>query len=414
MRVLQLLAIAAVCPLAGIGGGCQKIEQPIGEYQAASSRDGRRAGDTSSTIGQTNPTSSDAPDATFDAGSDAAISSDPSIALPHAGTAADEMMPPPSRAGEAPGSAPVASMSVCKPVRSLVAERKSVDMYIAMDANITLPYTGLWETITAGLRQFVADGASVGTGVGLRYFGSQCDPDPYNEQPTVEVGELPGNEAALVAATNTRTTYTSSMMAPALQGSIYHQTARAIANPDVKQVVVMMSDGFTSDLSCRYSTQDLEDIADTGFNATHSIETYVIGFGFPDTMSTIADEVLARFSPLDSIAAKGGTRKATILKSTDDAAAVSAALQAARRTAQPCEYKVPDGVDASKLNLAFVPFGQIPRVDDSAKCGQKPGFWYDPADGMPTTMKLCPTSCQTLQQNDYAAAIVIGCPTLRR
>ena len=408
MRVLQLLAIAAVCPLAGFGGGCQKIEQPIGVYPAAS----HEHPDTATTNGQTNPTNgSEAP---WDGGFDAAISSDPSIGPPHAGNDAEDTTTPPARSGQTTASMPTANMSVCKPDRSLVAERKRVDMYIAMDANITLPYTGLWETVTGGLREFVLDSTSAGTGVGLRFFGSTCDPDIYNNQPTVEVGELPGNQDALVAALNSRMTFTASPMKAALQGSINHQTARALKNTDVKQVVVLMTDGFTADLTCRYTTQDLEDQADSGFNATPSIETYVIGFGFPDTMSTIADEVLARFSPLDSIAAKGGTRKATILKSDDNADVVSAALQAVRRAAQPCDYKVPDGVDPAKLNLAFVPFGQIPRVDDSANCGQKPGFWYDPADDPPKTIKLCPTSCQTLQANDYAAAVVVGCPTLRR
>jgi hypothetical protein len=412
MRVLQLLAIAAVCPLAGFGGGCQKIEQPIGVYPAAAhGRQGRDG--TPNMNAQTTP-AIDGSTPPSDGGIDAAaISSSPPIGPPHAGEPDDTTLPP-ARPGETNSSTPTASTSVCKPDRSLVAERKRVDMYIAMDANITLPYTGLWETVTGGLRQFVLDGSSAGTGVGLRYFGSTCDADVYNRQPTVEIGELPGNQDAMLAALNSRMTFTASPMKAALEGSINHQTARAAANPDVKQVVVLMTDGFTADLTCRYTTQDLEDVADTGFNSNPSIETYVIGFGFPDTMSAIADEVLARFSPLDSLAAKGGTRQATILKSDDTADAVSTALQAVRRAAQPCDYKVPEGVDPAKLNMAFVPFGQIPRVDDPAKCGQKPGFWYDPADGTPTTIKLCPTSCQTLQENDYAAALVIGCPTLRR
>lgn len=408
MRALQLLAIAAVCPLAAFGGGCEKIEQRVGTYQTVSMHNGRP--DTSTSGGDGDPTNTDgSSEATLNGGSDATINSDSASGPSYAGTSGGQTSFPPT-----PNTTQAAGNPVCKPDSSLVAERMRVDLYVAMDANIMPPYTGLWETITGGLRQFVLDGTSSGTGVGLRFFGPQCDPVPYNLQPTVEVGELPGNQAKLVAATNSQTTYTTSAMAPALQGSIDHQAARARANPDVKQVVVLMTDGFIQDITCRYNAQDIENIADSGFNTSTSIETYVIGFGFPDTMSAIADEVLARITPLDSIAAHGGTRKATILKSTDGATAVSAALHAVRRAAQPCDYKVPVGVDTTKLNLGLVPLGQIPRVDGPASCGQKPGFWYEPADGTPTTMKLCSTSCQTLQQNDYAAAIVLGCPTLRR
>jgi hypothetical protein len=307
---------------------------------------------------------------------------------------------------------PGATKDACMATWSVSARRKRLDMYIVMDANITLPYTGLWEQVTTGLQLFVRDEASQGIGVGLRYFGSVCDADPYNYQPTVEVGVLPDNETALVTSLKQRTTFSASPMLAALQGGLAHQVARAKDNPDTKQIVVLATDGVTQDLMCRYSLNDVVDAASDGFSGTPSVETYIIGFGTPDTMSTIGDDVLARFSPLESIAVAGGTRRAMMVKYGDDPEPVHAAMTTVRRMAQACDFRVPQDADPSNLNLVFYPTGQVPRVEDNAKCGQSSGFYFLPDDQ--TNIRLCPASCAPLQRNDYTGVWLGGCPTLRR
>lgn len=296
-----------------------------------------------------------------------------------------------------------------------VATRTRLDMYIVMDANITLPYTGLWEFVTSGLRRFVSDRRTQGTGVGLRYFGSVCDPNEYNFKPQVEVGVLPANLKELTDALSARSTFMASPMAPALEGGIAHQLRRAKANPDTKQIVVLMTDGFTQDVTCSYRRQDVEDAAAKGFTSEPSVETYVLGFGLPDTMNSIADDVLARFAALDPIAQSGGTRKAYNVKGSQDPTQVEEALTAIRRAAQPCIYEVPEDVDPAKLNVMFFTSGVVPRVDDEAKCGQAPGFYYQPdASNRPATLKLCSASCSAMQKSDAALVLYTGCPTLRR
>jgi hypothetical protein len=296
-----------------------------------------------------------------------------------------------------------------------IAKPKRLDMYIVMDANITLPVTGLWEFVTTGLRRFITDRRSLGTGVGLRFFGATCDPDEYNFKPQVEVGVLPDNLADLNDALKTRSTYTASPMSPALQGGIAHQLRRAKANPDTKQIVVLLTDGFTQDLTCRYTRQDVENDAAKGFTSDPSIETYVIGFGLPDTMNPIADDVLARFAALDPIAENGGTYKAYNVKNSEDPLLLETALSSIRRTAQPCIYAVPDDVDPAKLNVMFFTSGVVPRVDDRAKCGQTSGFFYNnDATGQPTTLELCSASCSAMQKTDAALVLYTDCPTLRR
>lgn len=296
-----------------------------------------------------------------------------------------------------------------------IAKRTRLDMYVVMDANITLPVTGLWEFVTTGMWRFITDRRSVGTGVGLRFFGATCDPGEYNFKPQVEVGVLPDNLRELSEALNSRTAYTASPMSPALRGGIAHQLRRAKANPDTKQIVVLLTDGFTQDLTCRYTRQDVENDAAKGFTSDPSIETYVIGFGLPDTMSSIADDVLARFAALDPIAENGGTRKAYNVKFSEDPLLLEDALSSIRRTAQPCIYEVPEDVDPAKLNVMFFTSGVVPRVDDEAKCGQMSGFFYQAdATGQPKTLKLCSASCNAMQKTDAALVLYTDCPTLRR
>jgi hypothetical protein len=320
----------------------------------------------------------------------------------------------PDVGGSDAGADTTPQRDVCVPSTVLPAQRQRLDMYIVMDANITLPYTGLWEFATGGLRAFVQDPRSQGTGVGLRYYGTECDPDPYDTRPTVEVDLLPQNQAALTAATEMPLTLNASPMQPALEGGIRHQKKREMNDPESKQVVVLLTDGFTQDFTCSYTEQDIEDTATAGFNGTPQIETYVIGFGVPSTNVPIADDIIARFVPLDSIASAGGTRSADKLALGGDTSVMNEALQKVRREAQPCQYLVPHELDPSLLSLALVPGGELPRVDDAAKCGLLPGYWFDD-NNAPTAMVLCPTSCLPLQQNDSQTAVLsAGCPPKRR
>jgi hypothetical protein len=300
----------------------------------------------------------------------------------------------------------------CTPTASMRAELRRLDMYIVMDANITLPYTGLWEFATDGLRQFVTDPRSQRIGVGLRFFGLECEPAAYDKA-TVEVDLLSKNASSIVEATKLSLNLNASPMGPALEGGILHQSKRAKSLPDTKQIVVLLTDGLTQDYTCFYSQQRVEMAADKGFVGPPSIETHVIGFGLPSTTSSVAADILARFLALDSIAAMGGAGKSLTLDLGDDPALMNEALQTVRRTAQPCEYLVPAGADRNKLSLVLVPGGELPRVDDASGCGGREGWHYDAAAS--NHIVLCPMSCQPMQRGDsQTAQLVLGCPAKRR
>lgn len=417
MRLLQLLAIATVCPLGLIGTGCGRIVQPLGEYEAQSTQP-----PNSSLVEMMDATlPSEPPESTERPPSDG--SEDP---VPPVDAGAEDPSQP--RTPAFPGTTPtnpiripaitiptVPTRPACEPTMRNNAIRKRLDMYIMMDANITLPYQGIWEFAIGGVREFVNDYRSLGTGVGLRFYGQECEPESYDQRPTVEVRVLPANLDSLNRATMIKGGYTASPMEGALIGAIQHQTKRASEYPEAKQIVVMVTDGVAQDVMCRYTANDVEAAARAGF-ASSSIETYVIGFGYPDTGSVIANEIIERFSPLDAIAVAGGTRTANIVKTRQESTPMSEALQRVRRIAQPCEYEVPSDFDPANLNLEFSRIGMVPRVDARESCGQRSGFFYhyDPETNLPTALELCPVTCATIAGDDYTATLLGGCPTLRR
>lgn len=297
---------------------------------------------------------------------------------------------------------------------STLATRKRLDMYLVVDANVTLPYSGSWEIATKGIRMFVQDPATSGIGVGLRYYGSECEAEPYDHEPTVEVNELPGNEAELVAATMMDAEFSASPMAPALEGGILHQKARAEQYPERKQIVVMITDGFTQDLQCRYSLQDVQEKASDGFNKNPQVQTFVIGFGAPDTMSAIADDILSRFNVLNTVAREGGSATAYSVKFNDEPETMHSMLTEIRRQAQPCAYELPPNADLDNLNLSILE-NFVSRRDSRASCRLDHGWYYGPEGAeTPKTAELCPRTCALLRSGDFEALFYRGCPTVRR
>jgi hypothetical protein len=409
MRALKLLAIAAVCPLVATTwaslAGCERIVQPVGTYEGSHPTGGVNPAPGVTPDGRANPPAgSTSTSAVGSAGKGAPHPQYSDAAITDTGTVVD---PPPEQVADAGGL--VASISgACTPTTSMRAELRRLDMYIVMDANITLPFTGLWEFATTGLRLFATDPRSQRTGVGLRFFGLECDPTAYDKA-QVEVDVLSNNASAIVEATKMRLSFNASPMGPALEGGIMHQSKRAKRLPDTKQIVVLLTDGFTQDITCFYSEQRVEMVADNGFVGPPAIETHVIGFGLPATPSSVANDILARFLPLDAIATQGGGGKALTLQVNDDPALMNEALQTVRRTAQPCEYLVPAGADRTKLSLGLVPGGELPRVDDASVCGGREGWYYDAASQ--NHIVLCPMSCQPMQRGDsQTAQLLLGCP----
>lgn len=301
----------------------------------------------------------------------------------------------------------------CTPM-VLTAERRRLDMYIMLDSNITLPATGVWEKMTAGLGMFVSDSQSNGTGVGIRYFGLTCDAVDY-ANPSVDVDILPQNASAIMDSIRNRPPWSASPMLPALEGGVMHQRARARRYPEWKEIVVLVSDGFTQDVTCPYTTPDLADAAKEGLVGFPSIETYVIGLGATTSINQQFDELLTRLGAFNQIASAGGSTSAITTGITDGAPAFNAALQRVRRNALPCEYRAPAGVATSEFGVARFPARDVlTRFKNESDCGDSQG-WYYAIESLPTPVTMCPATCEWLRESDERqVGIWMGCPTATR
>lgn len=397
MRVGQLLALQAICLLAAAYAACSPVEQPLGVLIGESARVG--------------PEGMAAPAPRSGSGDSEGVPQEPtaaggagSAARPSAGQPSEpEPEPPQEFLPDNPNSC---TDGVISP------ERRRLDMYILMDSNITLPGIGLWELVTSGLNMFVQTAPPSPTGIGIRYFGRECDPAAY-EVADVDVDLLPDNAEAISRSTALRR-FTASPMLPALQGGINYAQARAIEYPDWKQVVVLVSDGFTQDFTCPYTPDDLQSAAAEGYFGSPAVETHVVGVGARVNVEGL-DEFVERFGAFNDIARAGGSEMSTQVERTDDPAAFTEALQSVRRRAQPCEFRAPEGVPIDQFGVwRYSLADEVPRVANAERCRDAQGWYYD-RRAAPFAVSLCPQTCGWLRESEeHELRYLLGCAASTR
>jgi hypothetical protein len=389
MRAAQLLAVGMIClpVLACLGSACGRVTSKVGEYANQSNLGlAGRGGGSAGTAGPT--------------GNAGTIGS---------GTAGDGMQ---ADADSGMPVTPVVSSGDGKCEFEPLADssRHPLDVYVMMDSNLTLAL-GLWELSVIGLRNFANDPKSAGMGLGVRYYGSECDRTAY-AQPAVEIAPLPSNAAEIVRSTM-QSPFKSSQMLPALRGAIDHQKTRAAANASAKQVVALITDGYTQDFNIvcpLYQTSDVVAAAQAGMNGTTPIETYVLKL----TSSLPGADFAERFGQLDNVAAAGGTGAGIEIQTSDATGGTHAALSEVRRRAQPCEYTLPAHADPTRVSLALVDAGganpsELARVTASDACGSEDGWHFDDS-ASPKYLRLCEKTCATLRANDAHVVVPLsGC-----
>ncbi len=269
-----------------------------------------------------------------------------------------------------------------------------------------------------------------------------CDPAVY-ATPAVAIAALPGAAANLVGSLNlpTRMPDGYTPTAPALTGAIQYARQQALATPDHKLAVVLVTDGLPGGFTDLYDTGvlkrgfprtecdplDIPGIAAiaaagaAGAAGAPAIPTFVIGVFSP------LEEPVVR-GQLDQLARGGGTGAAVLINTTQNVTQLlQTELDKIRSKAIACEYKIPPpaagtGLDLGKVNVNFVGGGgtsaTIPYVPGGkAACDARGGWYYDvdpKADvGRPTSIIACESSC-TMFQADLAGRvdIVLGCLTI--
>jgi hypothetical protein len=286
-----------------------------------------------------------------------------------------------------------------------------------------------WEVITQGLAQFIQAPAAVGVGVGIQFFPQPPPPGDLTNPvscltadyttPSVEIGLLPGNAAALTTSIQGQLLGDVTPSYPALEGALTHAQAWATTHPFRATAVVYVTDGFPTicapgDPGQPASIPQLVVLASSYANSTGGspgIPTFVVGVGV-GTGDALAPN-------LDAIANAGGTGRAHLVAS---AAAVDDLAQDLLRIASSpiwCETDLPawpggGPIDPALINLRFTPSGSsaevVGRVAGASACATIGGGWYYDNPSAPTKIDFCPSTCSLLHGG--VLETLVGCATV--
>ena len=291
-----------------------------------------------------------------------------------------------------------------------------VNMFLIFDKSASMLDDGKWTAATKALAAFFQDPKVAGLRVALRFFpdntcnAPQCDIDECTE-PTVKIGKLtsepaPGDaqEAALVAAVEGAQPVGATPMYAALGGAEQAASIHLSHNPTHKAAVVLVTDGEPN--GCETDIDAIAGLAQQAFN-TFAVTTYVIGLDG------------ANEQQLDTIAAAGQTGGAFFVGQGDVEKSLLEAFQAIQGKGLACQFELPqdEAVDPGEVNVLYTPsespepalIGQVSGPDGCS--GDKDAWYYDDPS-VPTSILLCPASCEKIVSDSGAKLeVVFGCTT---
>ena len=244
----------------------------------------------------------------------------------------------------------------------------------------------------------------------------RCDVASYSA-PAVPFATLPGAAAALTASLTARQPDGRTPTGPALTGAVQAARARAVATPDHKIAVVLVTDGLPTECT-PLDIPAIAAVASGGATGAPAVPTFVIGVFGPD-------EAAMAQPNLDALAGGGGTGTAVVIDTSQDVTkALQAALNRIRTMAVACSFQIPQAttgaIDFHKVNVQVSGAGgtasTIGHVNGKASCDPTRGGWYydvDPATGQPSTIIACDATCTQLRTDATARIdIVLGCQTI--
>jgi hypothetical protein len=194
--------------------------------------------------------------------------------------------------------------------------------------------------------------------------------------------------------------------APALQGAIDYARIYTMMNMGARTAAVLLvTDGIPN--GCLSTIPQVADIATAGFTGTPPIKTFVVGMG-----NTAA---------LDQVALAGSGGATHYIPTSGDVTGTLTKALGEISGMPTCVYGLPtkDGgsIDAHLVNLELkigantpIPIG---NVSSSTECLTADGWYFDNAL-MPTSMQLCPASCDAIQVPRSSVQVLYGCPTVTR
>lgn len=283
------------------------------------------------------------------------------------------------------------------------ASRRAASMLLLVDNSLSVVLQPVWTNLTDAISRFVDDPANTGVGVGIEYYGLTCPAADY-ANPVVPIAALPGN-AASIKGSYPPLPLTGKAIAPAMRGATSYVRSVLGTVPDRAAVLVLVTDGVLDPL-CGSTATSAADEAHLGTQGTPPVKTYVVALGAGPTLLHPGGTV--DLSPLDDIAAAGGTGEAARVEvNASTNAELTSALDAVAARAA-CAYAMPGAFDTTRVELEFQPDGAAavrwPRVPDEAGCqGQLGVFQQGSAD----ILELCPASCTALTTNPSASVSAV-------
>lgn len=254
------------------------------------------------------------------------------------------------------------------------------------------------------LRDFFSDPASKGLSASLSLFPHRsggsvlCGTSDYAAPVTGGAMQaLPST--ALATAASEITTVSGTPTLPALKGA--HELAASVSasNGGAKVAVVLVTDGSPSGCS-----SSVENVAEYAASVRETAPTYVIGIG--------------NLGNLNEIAQAGSGRDAFLVDTSNPDLVQQQfreALDAVRALSASCDLELPsppDGqtLDINKVNVLVTAKGKETSPAYDAACAGEGWHYDDPKS--PKQVKLCPTTCQKLQDDpDAKVDVIFGCAT---
>lgn len=302
------------------------------------------------------------------------------------------------------------------------------DLLVLLDQSGSMTLEGnRWDPTSTALKAFVANPTFGGLGVGLQYFplGATKTEDPAiclaqnYTTPDVPIGLLPDNAAPFTksidahhftAAQGNDAVHWGTPTLPAVQGAIQYLTTYRAANPDRKLYLLLATDGLPSKLCTDNSIDGIAMALAAAAALPQPIQTFVIGIG--------------EIARLNTLAVAGGTGQPAFIVDavgTTTEAQFSAALEAIRHTALPCEFTIPTPatgrIDPTQVNVEFdggAGKQTFPKVSGADACAAADSTWYYDNEALPKQVIMCPTACETLKGGNGRLDIVFGCKTVTK
>ena len=349
---------------------------------------------------------------------------------------------------------------------------KPIAIYVVLDNSLSMgPPVGFpgngaggaggeptrWDDAVGALTDFVNDPGSEGVEVGIQYFnptGNNGDADlcdgSFQGTPAVDVGPLPENSDAIVQSLEGAEPEDSTPTVGAMMGGVSFCTTFKTENPDYQCVVVMVTDGAPNGCglssTCPGMGGAMDCVDPLALETLTPIAADGLVAGIP-TFTVGMDGVTADgFALLNAIAVAGGTdctpdvagNEACDVSQTGSTGLLDA-LETIRDTvvvtetmtetvtetvietvALPCEWDLPDPPEGETfdpnlvnviLNTNGVAGDPIGRVASEADCaGVTAGWLYDdPAN--PTSISVCPQTCDMVKNSNLSVQIDLGCET---